>query len=61
MDGIYKNFQEVEDLGLYGGWGRTLHPTFVIASCDFEHVWSCVVVLKEDFTNIFVRPNSSET
>jgi hypothetical protein len=46
---------EAARFGLYGGWG-----SFVIAYSVFRHVWSCIVLLKSDFGNIFVRLNSAE-
>lgn len=32
----------------------------MIAYSVFRHVWSCIVLLKSDFGNIFVRLNSAE-
>jgi hypothetical protein len=48
---------------LRGGWGGTLHASFVITSCFFQTCVcvSCFVVLKEDFSNVSLRSNSTET
>ena len=64
MDDIYKGSQEVgicstKTWGCMVDWGRTLYPSFVIASYGFRRVCSCVVVLK-DFTKIVVFPNSRQ-
>lgn len=46
--------------GLYGGLRINVHLSFVIASCVFRLVCGHVFMLKEDFSNIFVRSNSPE-
>jgi hypothetical protein len=48
--------------GVYGGWGRTVNPSFVIVSFILRRVfvWASFVVLK-DFSNVFVRSKSLET
>lgn len=45
---------EEEPSGLYGGWGRRGHASFVIGSS----VCSCGVVWTEEFSNGFVRQNA---
>lgn len=47
--------------GQYGGRGRAVRLYSVISSRVFKFfLWSCVVVLEENFSNIFVRPKSPE-
>lgn len=47
--------------GLYGGWEKTVHPSSVIASYVLKlGVLLCIVTMKEDFSNMFVRLNSPE-
>jgi len=47
--------------GLYGEWGRTVLPSFVIAFCVLKLVYGqCVVMWKEDFSNFSVKPKSPE-
>lgn len=47
--------------GLYGEWGRTVLPSFVIAFSVLKLVYGwCVVMWKEDFSNFSVRPKSPE-
>ena len=46
--------------GLYGGWRRTVQQTFDCFPCFKICVWSCCLVLWEDFSSSFVRSNSPE-
>jgi hypothetical protein len=46
--------------GRYGGLRINIRLNFVISSCVFKLVCGHVFMLKEDFSNIFVRSNSPE-
>lgn len=47
--------------GLYGGWVRSVHMTFVISTCFKTYVASFVIVLKGENGNFFLRSKSIET
>jgi len=46
--------------GLYDEWGRTVLPSFMIASFVFRLVYGCVLSWKEDFSNFSMRSESPE-